>query len=153
MLKFIHGGQNQEQNIQILEPQKKQSFIAIYSYLQYSHLQSIRYFTKLTSLVPALLGSGPSSSALSGGWAPTSPPSPTLSGGGGRNCRNQLTIPWDFVRTSVKGCLSKSLHQACPGMVNLYLVRAWLNIAYSRPTLVASQNRQRKMASAIFRWP
>jgi len=76
------------------------------------------------SLVPALLGSGPLSSALSGGWAPTSPPSPTLSGGGGRNSRNQLTCPWDFVRTSVKGCLSKSCHQACPGRSTSYFVRA-----------------------------
>ena len=87
----------------------------------------------LFSLVPALLGSGHFSSALSGGWAPTSPPSPTLSGwGGGRNSRNQLIIPWDFVRTSVKGCLSKSCHQACPGMVNLYFVRAWLNIPVAK---------------------
>jgi len=80
-----------------------------------------KYNFSVPSLVPALLGSGRSSSALSGGWAPTSPPFSTLSGGGGRNSRNQLTFPWDFVRTSVKGYLSKPCHQACPGMVNLLL--------------------------------
>ena len=111
----------------------------LYIYPFHSHC------THISSRVRTFTESGQGALLCSLVSGPLLPPSPTLSGGGGRPCRHQSYLSSGHCRFFVRGCSSlEACHQACPGMVNVLPRKDVSSTSRTYASLGLVQHRWRK---------